>query len=414
MSKRNSLLFFLFFFGLLIFSPYASWSQLVMGQYEDEAPFRTWNTLGIKTASSLAMGEISFSLVSDCSVALSNPALLSKLPKVTFTLNTSYNLASFFKYSFVNTGVLTSEKNISIGFYAFDFAGLSLRFKNWAFALSWAQIENYDRPLTEGQYKWMNNLYYFINLNQRGSLKNINFSISKKLFRRLSVGLGLNFVYGHLKKDITEKWVMDNITITDSKSFEFSGFYLNGGLSFDLTEKLNVAAIFRTPYIKKSESLSLQRYYAPAGGTDIKIEASSNNEYKQPLVLGLGASYRISKKLRVGSDFAFYNWSKYRVEYFGESLLRNFKDVIKIGLGAEYVDSFELWHQKFTIPIRAGFSYDPQPMKEPNSSYYYFTFGSGLYWKKLLFDIGILIGEEKGSGNSLKATKVVYSLSYQF
>ena len=414
MRARNLFVSFFLFLGLFIFLPYASWSQLVMGQYEDEAPFRTWNTLGIQTASSLAMGQTQFSLASDCSVALSNPALLIELPKVSVTLNYSFNQASFFKYSLVNTGVITTEENISHGFYAFDFAGFSFRLKNWAFALSWAQIENYDRPLSEQQSMWGGRLYYLINLNQRGSLKNINFSVSRKLFKGLSAGLGLNYVYGSLKKDIIEEWVVDNITITDNKSHEFSGLYLNGGLSLELTEKLNVAAVFRTPYVKESESQSLLRYFAQANGTDIKIEASSVDQFKQPLVLGLGVSYKVSEEFRVASDVTFFNWSKYSVDYFEEPLRRNFKDVIKIGLGAEYMGSFELWNQKFNVPLRAGLSIDPQPMKELNSSYYNFSFGTGLHWKKLFFDAGALIGYEMGSGDSLKTSKVVFSLSYQF
>lgn len=414
MRKRDSLFHFYLFLWLIILIPHPSWSQLVMGQYEDEAPFRTWNTLGAKTASSLAMGETNFSLASDCSIALSNPALLIKLPKITFTLNTSLNTASFFKYSFVNTGVVITEKNINHGFYAFDFAGFSLHFGNWAFAISWAQVENYNRPKTRQEYTWQGSLNYFINLDQRGSLKDINLSISRNITKHIAFGLGLNFIYGYLRKDIIESWVEDNITITDNKSHEFKGLFLNGGLFVELTDEFHVAAVFRTPFVKKSESQSSLRYSAPAGETDITIEASSSDTFEQPLVIGVGASYWISENFRVASDIAFYNWSQYSVDYFEEPLQRDFRDIIKIGVGVEHWGSYRLFNQNVSIPLRGGLSYDPQPMKEPNSSYLYFSFGTGLRFRKLILDIGTLVGKESGSGDSLKASRVAISLSYQF
>jgi len=414
MRKRNVFIIFSLLFTLLVFFSSASWSQLVLGQYEDEAPFRTWNTLGMKTASSLAMGETQFTLASDCSVALSNPALLTKLPQVAFTVSYSSNKALFYKYSIVNTGVLFSDQGLSHQYSGIDFIGISLRLNNWAFAVSRSLIEVYHRPLSGYQFESLNEIYYSINLDQRGELNNINFSIAHQLLKSLSLGFGFNYVYGQLDKDFTEEWVIDRITITDSKSHEYTGYYFNGGLALDLSDKFRVGAIFRTPYIKKSKSESLLRYESPGGDTDIKIEATSDDEYNQPLVIGLGASYLISEGLRLMSDLAFYNWSNYKVDYFGEPLQREFKNVIKIGVGAEYLNAFVLFKQVFYVPWRVGFSYDPQPMKEPNSAYINFTFGSGLRWKSLFFDAAVIVGQERGSGDSLSASKAAFTLSYQF
>jgi len=167
--------------------------------------------------------------------------------------------------------------------------------------------------------------------------------------------------------------------------------------------------------VKKSDSESVFRYYSPDGNTDIQIEASAQSEYKQPLVAGLGLSYTFSPRLRAASDFTFYRWSKYSIIYFGQDdeLERNFKDIIKVGAGIEYMTATWLFGRDFNVPFRAGFSYDPQPMVEPNSSYLYFSFGTGLHWRKLFLDAGVLIGEERGSGHSLSAKKVTLSLSFR-
>lgn len=287
-----------------------------------------------------------------------------------------------------------------------------MRVKNWAFSLSQALSEIYDRPSAEHNYYHRNSLYYTLNFNQEGELKVVNFSISHNFKNRISFGIGLNYVYGNLRKKIQEKWMNSNITITDDKSFEFQGNYLNGGLRIGLSDKFVIAAIFRTPYSKKAESQSLYRYQSPGGNTDIKIEASSQNIYKQPLVIGLGLSYQFSPELRIASDFSFFNWAKYKVTYFEEEIDRNFKDIIKIGAGIEYLSALKIFNQEVEIPFRAGMIYDPQPMIESSSSYLLFSFGSGIHWGKFLLDIGAFVGKESGSGDSLSAQKVILSLSF--
>ncbi len=415
MRNHRFLFSFLLVLSIHVLFPGTSWPQMTLGQYEDEAPFRTWNSFGITTASSLALGETQFTIAADCSVALSNPALLSHLPRITFTLSSYLNSASFYKYSIVNTGVLYTDGNLSSELLGLDFAGASFRVKNWTLALSMALVESYHRPEAGYSYTYGGYPYESIHFEQEGVLKNINFSIARKIFNGLSTGFGLNYVYGHFEKNVTDIYHFDNITITDSLSHKFKGFFLNGGLIWNLTEKIAIAAVFRTPFVKKSDDKSLKRTYSPDTDTDIKIEVSGRSEYKQPLVVGLGGSYQISPELKVSSDLTFYNWSKYSIIYFGQEdeLPRNFKDTIKIGAGIEHMVSVDILGQKISIPLRAGLSYDPQPMKEPGSSYFYYSFGTGFHWEKFHLDAGLLFGQEKGSGDSLSGRKAVLSLTLE-
>lgn len=409
MRGSRSLALFSVSLLLAFFLPSHSWPQMILGQYEDEAPFRTWNTFGLTTASSLGLGETRLTFASDCSAALSNPALLSSLPKLMITLNSSLSSASFFKYSFINTGVLQSPGNISLSLLAFDFAGVSLRVKSWSFALSASLLESYNRPRALAEYST-----YSLSFNQEGELKNINFSAGRKIFARLAAGIGLNFVYGNFKKDIIDNWTMPPITITDSLSHEFRGTYLNAGLLYELSARIRIAAIFQTPYSKESDSYSLKRYYSPEGNTDIKTEVSARSEYKQPLVTGLGLSYQFSPNLRLSSDIIFHQWSKYNVIYFEQEgeIERRFKDIVTIGAGIEHLTHVKLLGQEATVPLRAGLSYDPQPMKSPDSYYYYISVGTGLHCWKFCLDGSALFGRESGSGDSLSARKFALSLSF--
>ena len=91
-------------FLLLVFAPALALltslpasAQLVVGQYEDEAPLRTWNTFGIPSAPSVGLGGTQFARAFDSSVALVNPALLMSLPRYSVTLTGAWTWASMFK-----------------------------------------------------------------------------------------------------------------------------------------------------------------------------------------------------------------------------------------------------------------------------------------------------------------------------
>ena len=397
--------------ALLLYLPRASWPQLVVGQYEDEAPMRTWNNIGIITTPAISMGETQFTLARDCSVSLTNPALLSQLPKFTVTINGSFARSSFLRYSLVNTGALTSDENISLYIFALDYLGASYSYKDWTVALNFAILEYYYRPAVRLESRYEDQLYHILNFNQDGVLSTINFSIARKIAERFSIGLGVNFVRGWLEKTVDEQFVYDDFILKDEVKHDFTGFYVNGGIVYDVTDKLTLGAMFRTPYTKKSDSES-RRLYRSSFVT-IQSDGNAENTYKQPLVIGVGLSYKFSENFRLNSDLGFFNWSSYEVISFNEELARNFKNILKIGMGAEYWSAFRLFGKEARAPLRIGFIYDPQPVNEPNVHYLYVTFGTGLHIGRFAVDLGALVGKEYGSGNSLSAQKLVVSINYR-
>jgi long-subunit fatty acid transport protein len=402
----------LVFLCLLVLFSSPSQAQLTIGQYQDEAPLRTWNTFGIPTAPAIGMGETQFALVADASATVINPARMTVLPKFSCSLSGSYTAASLNKYAVVNTGVLISEGNSALGLYALDFAGITFTLNGWAAGISIGLLENYDRPSQSPDYVYAGEVLYLFQFEQTGYLRNINLSLARKFGDWLSIGIGLNSVAGSMEKSVVENMFYSGVTISDRKKHGFTGFYVNGGLTAEVDEKLTIAAVFRTPYTKQADSESRLRYDSPQGGTDIRIEASAKNTYKQPLVLGIGADYRFSPKLRVASDLSYFRWSSYSITYFDENIDRDFADIVKVAAGLEYTESFRLFQQNFEAPLRAGLSYDPQPVKEPNMHYMYYTLGFGLYWKRLKLDAGAMFGSEKGSGRDLYGRKVAVTLSF--
>ena len=385
--------------------------QLVIGQYEQEAPLRTWNIFGVEGASALGRGGVSFTLAEDCSTMLTNPALLTDLPGITITLNGATNYASLFKYALVNTGVLSTQDNLSLNSVALDFGGISVQVGHWAFGLSAALSEIYDRPGINLDYTSQGKVAYALDFAQSGFLRNINLSIARRFGGRFKAGLGVNYAAGELDRETVEEYPLDGFTISDRKEHDFSGMFVNGGIDVALSARLDLALVFRTPYVKKSDSRSEYRYEAPGGGTDIRIDSDSSDQYKMPLVVGLGGKYRASTQLQLMADLSYFNWSKYRVESFGESQERDFGDTVKAGLGAEYTLLLDFFGAPAALPVRLGLVYDPQPMRDPGSAYTYYSVGTGLRWRMIAFDLGASFGQENGSGDSLSARRVAISLS---
>lgn len=408
-STRFHITAFVCFFILLSIPLRA---QLSIGQYEDEAPFRTWNNFGISTATAVGMGETQYALVADSSATVINPARLTALPEYSFSLNGSYTAASFNKYGIVNTGVLISEGNSGMGLYGFDFAGFTITYKGWAWGLSIGLVENYDRPSQKPDYTWDGEVVYSLEFQQTGLLRNYNLSLAREFGNWLSFGIGLNYVRGSMDKSVVENMFYSGVTISDRKNHDFKGFYVNGGITADIDEKLTIAAVFRTPYNKKADSESKLRYDSPQGNTDIRIEAAAENTYKQPFVLGFGLDYKITPQLRVASDVSYFHWSSYSITYFDEKIKREFRNIVKASGGMEYMVSIRLFRQDFQVPLRAGLSFDPQPVKEPSIHYMYYTFGLGLYWQRLRLDAGAMFGGENGSGHDLYGRKIAITLSY--
>jgi hypothetical protein len=397
--------------GMLLVPCRAS-AQLVMGQYEDEAPLGSWNRLGLMLAPSLACGGVRIAAAWDVSGALVNPSLLLGLPRLTITVSGSFLSASLRRYSILNTGVLGTSSNLSQGVTSLEFAGISFRTGGWAFAAGAGILENYDRPRLEYSFSEEGVSVYSIKADQSGWLRVLNLSAARRISGRLAVGLGFNAVMGKIERSLTEDYPADGISLLDRRSQDVRGYFANAGLTWTLSEHFSGAVMVRTPCVRKSDSRSLLEYSAPAAGTDIRIEAAAADEYRQPWVAGGGISWRATKNLRVMSDLVFSKWSSYEMTYFDETKIRSFRDVWTFAAGLEYTNTYRVFGRDIRAPLRIGLMIDPQPMTAPHSTYTNFTFGGGFVFGRFRLDMAGAIGKETGSGDSLSVRRVAVTLTY--
>jgi hypothetical protein len=380
-------------------------AQLVLGQYEDEAPLATWNVFGLTGAPARGLGGVRIGRGFDASVSTTNPALLPTLPRASACLTASYTAASLYRFSIVNTGVLATSLNVSVESFALETAAFAVRAGGWAFAVTAGILENFARPLVRSGDA-------AVGVDQSGVLRLWNAAAARRFGRRLSFGVGLNLVEGRLDRAVYEVWTYDGIAITDDRSERFRGFYVNAGLRLELSPSVAVSLAGRTPYLRRAEAASRLRYEAP--DADIRIEADARNEYRQPWVAGAGLDWRWAKDWSLVADLAYFGWSRYRALYFDEPLARDFRDVLTASAGLERVLAGRLGSRPVLFPLRLGLAYDRQPMAEVRSSYISLTAGAGLRAGRWTADLSGRLGRESGSGNGLWAGGVALGLNYAF
>ncbi len=410
MSARKAISALMLAGGLLAASPLAA--QLVLGQYENEAPFRTWNSYPFVSASALGRGETALTQAADASAGLSNPALLVRLPRLSVTVNGFFEYATAFRYAYINTGVLSTTAPIGRSLGGVDLAAVAFRFGEWAAAVAAADFEFYDRPAVSAEASANGQIYYSNDFDQTGVLRGYSFSLARRFGGRLSVGLTLIVFQGNFLRSSVENSVLSGYTITDTISQTYSGFALQGGIAWEPWKGFTLAATVRGPWTKKADGSSNLSYQAPAGPTDITIADSAVDSLRQPWIAGLGLSARLLEGLTLAADAVYYGWSQYAPEYFGEVQERDFRDVVRLGAGAEYTTAIHLFGRKVDFPSRIGVLYDPQPMADPHSSYVYLTMGTGLHWAAFHIDLGASLGGESGSGQSLAGRRIALTMSY--
>ncbi len=389
-----------------------AWPQLVIGQYEDEAPLASWNAPGIALAPSLACGGAGIAAAWDAASVLVNPALARALPRFTASVSASYLSASLMRFSVLNTGVLSSLRPMTDRSYGVDFGGLSLRLGKWALAASTDLSESYGRPLLEYRLEERGSRTYSIRVEQTGWLRGFNLTAARALSRRFAAGVGVRILRGKLDRTTAETFDADGVLIDDGRRQRLSGFSWNAGLTYAFSPRVSGGLVFRAPFVKRASSRSLLEYMVPASETDITIAGEEKDRYEQPWLAGAGVSWLPAESLRVVADVRFIKWSSYKASYFGEPKTRDFRDVWTAAAGIEYAGSYRMFGRSVLIPLRVGIAVDPQPMMEPRSSYVCLTFGSGLALGRVRLDIAAAVGRERGSGDGLSTRRAVVTLSY--
>lgn len=205
---------------------------------------------------------------------------------------------------------------------------------------------------------------YFINHPQRMELK---ICVAFKIFSVLSVGGGVD-ILANLKFPLKLQWFNVNETWLVGSVPTDPVFAPLGGIRFNPTNSLSLSAVYRGEILA---DLVLDVNLTSFGEPFVPPVEITLINYFKPQEVVLGASYRFVKKLLVGVDVAWMDYSKAKTpmpyyEFDVPQAVRvflsminapppDFHDIVVPRIGVEYAINEH-------VAVRSGYAYKPSPV----------------------------------------------------
>lgn len=269
--------------------------------------------------------------------------------------------------------------------------------------------------------------------DQDGFLSAVGIAAAVQITPNLSLGATLNLWTGKLfwdngwKETFTERSVgtqggvpVTIDTIVSDEYADFRGVNVNLGFLWNITPALTLGGVIKTPFdasIDHKFGFSQTSRFGPPVDTTVTSQQSfvEKVELRMPLSYGLGLAWRVSDVLTFDLDVYRTHWNDYvltdsRGNRFGPIDGRpesqsNIKNTTQVRLGGEYLFLFPEKHM--VVPIRAGMFYDPEPSHGDVKDFYGFSLGSGVAYKRFVFDIAYQLrwGRNVDSGNLIATSE---------
>ncbi|HLN91251.1 MAG TPA: OmpP1/FadL family transporter [Patescibacteria group bacterium] len=251
----------------------------------------------------------------------------------------------------------------------------------------------------------------------------VNPTIAFKINEYLSVGAGIDYMWGKAKLEKTPvapgAGNLYNSTLESDWGLDGDAWGYNFGILLKPTENFRIGANYRSPFtlkIKDADVNISNTNPAYASGTLGATPASTKGSatVAMPATFALGAAYTIGK-LTVEADADWTFWSSFQSlpitiqdqvpTLFSTNAPKQWQDVVAFRIGAEY---------RVTAPLslRAGFVYDPTPVPAstmgpelPDSNKLDYTVGAGYKIGSWTIDVaGMYIDKKDRTVNNQAVT----------
>ncbi len=366
-------------------------------------------------ARALGMGGAFIAVADDATAASWNPAGLIQLEKPEFSIVGDYiNRREAFSSS-INPEIDTSG---SVDYSSLNFISATMPFKwfrNMVVSLNYQRLYDFKR-----EFNYLLNFSDAgVNLAQQkefsqdGDIGALGIAGAIEITPTISFGATLNIWTDQLfwnngwsetfieKSTGTIGGTPVNIdTYIDDKYSRFRGINANFGLLWNVIPSLTIGAVFKTPFtasLRHEFNLRQTQVFGPPVDSTIPntISFREDVELNMPMSYGIGLAWRVSDNLTFDFDAYRTHWSKYILkDSLGNKFspidgrpenLSDVDDTTQLRLGAEYLMIFP--NKQMAVPLRAGFFYDPEPAEKSIKNFYGIALGSGIAYKRLVFDL---------------------------
>ena len=358
-------------------------------------------------ARALGMGGAFIAVADDATAASWNPGGLIQLetPEVSI-------VGAYFKREENNTfgadpeasGTQEASKgNLNYFSFAYPFNAFN---RNMVLSLNYQNLydftRNWDLPLLDVQDAEESTTVFDVELAQEGSLNAIGLAYSIQVTPRFSLGLTLNVWPVDMNGWEQKQKYSGGIVILDTpfsytaeqiSQYTFSGFNANIGILWGITSRMTLGAVLKTPFTADLKHKYTENVEYEGGLDSYSTTYEDDEELDMPMSYGIGLSYRFSDQWTAAIDIYRTEWDDFilRDAAGNETSPINNKPKGEAGIDPtmQLRTGFEYLYiaDNFVVPVRGGVFYDPAPAEGSPDDYYGFSLGSGIAFRKVVFDM---------------------------
>lgn len=395
--RRNCI----FLFVLILLFPTFSLKGQKYDYRLEESPVISWNGITLFDARMLSLGGVSIAAL-DNNNGIINPAVLPGKEGFTFGGSYSYLKYQSFQFWGVNEGVVKYDsplEGVNSGFSSF---AVMLKFKNAGISGGWYRRGINEFPQfnfrTEYDYEEYNSYLGEFSGNENSYFLCAGISLGKFV----DLGLKIDYVKGKRYVNIQDymsyyyhidgNWVKKDIYVEQSESHITKDFVPSLGVVIKISQRFISGLTLSYPFRGSSDREILRKFYNIDDRIEIEESEFSEDKNYMPPKISLGFSYHLPlKKILSDSDhlniffgFDYSFWSAYKYHFFGEMLERSFKNTFTLSGGVE----FHTILNNIDFLLRGGFSFDNQPLKNPDTMLNLVSCGIGIRYLTLGLDFG--------------------------
>ncbi|MBL7972345.1 MAG: hypothetical protein JNL03_12590 [Prolixibacteraceae bacterium] len=227
--------------------------------------------------------------------------------------------------------------------------------------------------------------------NGEGTTSKAFFGASVSLFKGLSVGANLNYIFGRLNQNSAVGFSDPTISyISETKGTRLRDFTLTYGLQYDMEVKKDQFLTLGITFEKQSDVTALYRLLSynitTVGSSSIsdtlEFIPESKNIIKLPATFGIGLSYNKLNKLEINADYYYAAWGKSTFMGKSDELIT---DQSRISAGVEYIpEAASIRSYMKRVKYRAGLHHENSYLKLNNHQIREFgiSFGAGFPFTK--------------------------------
>lgn len=290
----------------------------------------------ISTASTRGMAGLSYGLRDPLIVNPANPASYTAVDSLTFILDVGVSA----RLSMLSEGGSSDSQLLGNLDY------VSILFPLWRRVAMSAGI----MPLARTGYSFGSSgvvdgagkeTQYMRRYSGSGGFHNLYLGVAVNPFGGLHLGANGSFVFGHSQHARSVSYSSETALSPNSVTkLHLRAFKLDLGMQYTQAldasgdKTLTLGASVTPGYKLKGEYTNLLQTTRSGGGTEVlRNDTITNGNYRMPLSVGFGATYRMANKLMVGADVQYSKWTE--AQYY--DLSASFADQWRIALGGEFV-----------------------------------------------------------------------------